>query len=86
MQDHLVKNVEISDNFTYPTFDQMQSLLIDAFKQANDMVYNDLPDVKFSGSTCVSILTYGRKVFISNVGDSRAILVQQNSVHGQPSK
>lgn len=29
-----------------------------------------------SGSTCVSILTYGRKIFIANVGDSRAIIAR----------
>jgi len=29
-----------------------------------------------SGSTCVSILTYGRKIFIANVGDSRAIVAR----------
>ena len=29
-----------------------------------------------SGSTCVSILTYGKKIFIANVGDSRAIIAK----------
>lgn len=29
-----------------------------------------------SGSTCVSVLTYGRKLFIANVGDSRAIIAR----------
>lgn len=33
-------------------------------------------DVRFSGSTCVSLLTYGRKLYVANVGDSRAIMVQ----------
>ena len=35
-------------------------------------------DVRFSGSTCVSVLTYGRKLFVANVGDSRAILIRAN--------
>lgn len=35
-------------------------------------------DVRFSGSTCVSILTYGRHVFMANVGDSRAIIIEQD--------
>lgn len=30
----------------------------------------------FSGSTCVSLMTYGRKVFVANVGDSRAIIIR----------
>lgn len=40
-------------------------------------------DVRFSGSTCVSVLTFGRKIYVSNVGDSRAILIR--SEQGQPS-
>ena len=34
-------------------------------------------DVRFSGSTCVSLLTYGRQLYMGNVGDSRAILIKQ---------
>ena len=34
-------------------------------------------DVRMSGSTCVSVLCYGRRLFIANVGDSRAILIRQ---------
>ena len=33
-------------------------------------------DVRFSGSTCVSVLTFGRKVYVANVGDSRAIVIK----------
>ena len=35
-------------------------------------------DVRYSGSTCVSILTYGRHLFMANVGDSRAIIIRQD--------
>jgi serine/threonine protein phosphatase PrpC len=35
-------------------------------------------DVRYSGSTCVSVLTFGTKLFIANVGDSRAILIKKN--------
>ena len=35
-------------------------------------------DVRYSGSTCVSVMTYGRHLFIANVGDSRAIIVKQD--------
>jgi len=47
-----------------------------AFEESNNEVYNMVSDVKFSGSTCVSILTYGRKLFSANVGDSRAITIR----------
>jgi len=35
-------------------------------------------DVRMSGSTCVSVLCYGRRLFVANVGDSRAILIKQS--------
>lgn len=48
------------------------------FAQANNEVCNMGTDVRYSGSTCVSILTYGRHLFIANVGDSRAIIIKQD--------
>ena len=41
--------------------------------------------VRFSGSTCVSIMTYGRHLYIANLGDSRAIIISENpdnKLHG----
>ena len=35
-------------------------------------------DVRFSGSTCVSMLVYGRHLFMANVGDSRAIIISED--------
>ncbi len=34
-------------------------------------------DIRFSGSTCVTVMTLGQKLFCSNVGDSRAIVVKK---------
>lgn len=33
-------------------------------------------NLRFSGSTCVTVLIVGTKVFCANVGDSRAVLVR----------
>lgn len=43
-------------------------------------------DIYFSGSTCVSILIVGNKVFCANIGDSRAVLgrVIDNDIQGFP--
>lgn len=49
-----------------------------AFAESNNEVYKMVSDVRFSGSTCTSILTYGKKVYIANVGDSRTILIKAN--------
>ena len=38
-------------------------------------------DVRYSGSTCVTVLTYGRHLFMANVGDSRAIVVSEDPDH-----
>lgn len=33
-------------------------------------------DTRYSGSTCVSVMTLGRKLYIANVGDSRGIVIK----------
>lgn len=48
-------------------------------KDTNNDLENEKFDVHFSGSTCVLIFKIGDRLIISNVGDSRAILVRQNS-------
>ena len=60
----------------YPNSDIMKTSLTNAFAEANNEVYNMVSDVRFSGSTCTSIITYGRKVYCANVGDSRTILIR----------
>lgn len=42
-------------------------------QQTNQPVF----DVRYSGSTCISVLTFGTKLYIANVGDSRAILISE---------
>lgn len=42
----------------------------------NKLVSDSGINLRFSGSTCVSVLIVGTKVFCSNVGDSRAVLVR----------
>lgn len=60
----------------YPKNEQMEKMFHKAFELTNKEVYKAVSDVRFSGSTCVSILTYGRRVYVANVGDSRAILIK----------
>ena len=44
-----------------------------------------ISDVRFSGSTCTSVITYGRKLYCANVGDSRSIIIKAapNSADGK---
>ena len=48
-----------------------------AFLNCNDQLFAGPLDIKFSGSTCVTVLTLGQKLFCSNVGDSRGIVVKK---------
>ena len=48
-------------------------------KDTNTELENSKFDVHFSGSTCVLIFKIGKNLIISNTGDSRAILIKQNS-------
>jgi len=41
-------------------------------------------NLRFSGSTCVSVLIVGNKVFCANVGDSRATLARKKEIAGSP--
>ena len=50
-----------------------------AFLNCNDELFNSSIDIKFSGSTCVTVMTLGQKLFCSNVGDSRGIVVKKKS-------
>lgn len=54
----------------------MGKSLTEAFEYANREVFQGVPDVRFSGSTCVSLVTYGRKLYCANVGDSRAMIAK----------
>ena len=63
----------------YPDTELIKTSLTKAFAESNSEVYNMVADVRFSGSTCTSVITYGRKVYCANVGDSRTILIRQNT-------
>jgi len=62
---------------TYPEVSVVKENLTKAFAESNNEVYKMVSDVRFSGSTCTSIITYGRKVYCANVGDSRTVLIRQ---------
>ena len=48
-----------------------------SFKEVSDRLETESGiNLKFSGSTCVSVLIVGNKVSCSNVGDSRAVLMR----------
>lgn len=48
-----------------------------SFLDCNEELFSGFLDIRFSGSTCVTLMTLGQKLFCSNVGDSRAIVVKK---------
>jgi len=60
----------------YPKLQPVEQAFLLGFEQTNNEITNMGTDVRFSGSTCVSMLTYGRHLYVGNVGDSRAILIK----------
>jgi serine/threonine protein phosphatase PrpC len=74
--------VEAIPKGTFPARDDTYSSIISSFMECNEEIFSANYDIKFSGSTCVTVMIYGNKVITANVGDSRAILVS----HGQEGK
>jgi len=57
---------------------EVKAMLSQSFLTTNKKLYEDSGiDVMFSGSTCVSTLIVGNKIFCSNTGDSRAVLARE---------
>ena len=54
-----------------------------SFLKVSDSLYNNSNiNLRFSGSTCVSVLIVANKVFCANVGDSRATLARRKEMVG----
>jgi len=78
IEKHLKNYMAGHDLSTYPKLRAIEQSFLAGFAETNLEVSNMGTDVRFSGSTCVSLLTYGRHLYVGNVGDSRAILIKQN--------
>jgi len=50
-----------------------------SFLNFNFELFSGIMVIRFSGSTCVTVLTLGQKLFCSNVGDSRGIVVKRKA-------
>ena len=79
IEKHLKEGLAQHSMNEYPDSEIVKTALMKAFEDANKEVYSMVSDVRFSGSTCTSIITYGKKVYCANVGDSRTILIRANT-------
>ena len=60
----------------YPEASHIFASLKEAFVQTQEDVCKMPQDTRYSGSTCVSVMTLGRKLYVANVGDSRGIVIR----------
>lgn len=80
VENHLQTQLAGLDFQKYPPLQKVRQGFNAAFKQANTELANMGTDVRFSGSTCVSMLTYGNHLFMANVGDSRGVVIAQDPI------
>ena len=75
------ENLESKVNNSIEFYEKLKNnnydIIKNFFKQTNNELYDQKFDVHFSGSTCILVFKLGKKIICSNVGDSRAILVQR---------
>jgi serine/threonine protein phosphatase PrpC len=58
---------------------EVKEALTVSFRHTTAALNNSGIDLYFSGSTCVTVLVVGNKVFCANVGDSRAVLAREEN-------
>jgi len=76
VENQLKKNLHGHDfSKEYPDQAMVYQSLKEAFHIAQDEVLKMPQDTRYSGSTCVSVMTMGRKLYVANVGDSRGIVI-----------
>ena len=73
------------NDITYSFTKQNNALLHSLYNKVEHELTRQHFDVKFSGTTCVMVYRIGAKLIISNIGDSRAILVRKydNNYHSE---
>lgn len=77
VENQMKKNLGSHDfNKDYPQSSLVFQSLKEAFNISQEEVCGMSHDTRYSGSTCVSVMTLGRKLFMANVGDSRGIIIK----------
>lgn len=67
----------------YPDKGIVPKVLKAAFMEVEHNLWRIPEDVRYSGSTCASVLIIGRKMYVANIGDSRVLLVKKGNDHSK---
>lgn len=81
------KNKEFSFNkfgMSFEIYDKLKhnnyELIKNFYEYTNKKLTDTEFDINFSGTTCIMVFKIGKKIICSNVGDSRAILVERKLI------
>lgn len=67
----------------YPEKGVIPKVLKAAFLDVENGLWRIPEDVRYSGSTCASVLIFGRKMYVANLGDSRVLMVRKGNDHSK---
>jgi serine/threonine protein phosphatase PrpC len=67
---------EIYDKLKHNNYELIKNFYGNTNKKLSDTEF----DINFSGTTCIMVFKIGKKIICSNVGDSRAILVERKLI------
>jgi serine/threonine protein phosphatase PrpC len=67
---------EIYDKLKHNNYELIKNFYENTNKKLSDTEF----DINFSGTTCILVFKIGKKIICSNVGDSRAILVERKLI------
>ena len=67
---------EIFDKLKHNNYELIKNFYENTNKKLSDTEF----DINFSGTTCIMVFKIGKKIICSNVGDSRAILVERKLI------
>ena len=69
-------SLEIFDKLKHNNYELIKNFYENTNKKLSDTEF----DINFSGTTCIMVFKIGKKIICSNVGDSRAILVERKLI------
>jgi serine/threonine protein phosphatase PrpC len=68
-----------STHTSTPSQEPIRDVMLDAIQIANQQIHNPEPEME-SGTTVTAILVFGRRIYITQIGDSRAYLMSDGQL------
>ena len=75
-----LNNLTTENQIYYALTKNNYEIIKNCYDRANSKINNSEIDSNLSGTTCLMLFQIGKKLIISNVGDSRGIIIKNNEV------